>query len=601
MNELHEPVRQAQRRLWLNRWLSTLGWCLAAGAGLFVIAVVVKQVALADGAPPSFLTWCGGGLAGLSLVGSVIWTLLTRENLNEAAAQLDVAAGLEERLSTGLHCENSADPFARAVVLDAERVGKGLSARRHLPIRVPRSSNFAGGGLGVALLFWGLFPAVDLSGDQEKQEQEQIRADRVKASIDAIEPVLAKQVERLRQRNPDLKNEFEPLEAMDQDRLDTPLDVRREAMKKVDKLSRKLEEKRNGEDLAKMSELQKMLRRVASQQKVNTPVGDLAKALAKGDFKSAKAAMDAIKLKLAKAPKTDEEKKQAEQLESQLSALAKKIDQIAQDDKKTRSDLAKSGLSDKEIKRALEALKKKDFESVKKQLAKQGMSKKQLSKMMNQLQKRCAACSAASKMGQNMAKGGSGGKSGLSQSAQQGLSAAGEQLSELEGLQQQLNDLNASMAQLDSMKDQLGQGCSACNGTGMANGKPCGACQGTGAGSGRNRPGNGMGPLGQGRGGIAPEQETAIKTVREKAKVHTQAGRIIHQEFIDGEQFKGEASSDFVNVAISAERYATDALNSGKTPRMYQDAISKYWTRSRAALPADKVKAADAQAPGDQE
>ena len=44
MNEIHDKVRQARRRLWFNRWLGHLGWSLAGAAGLFVVFVLIVRL-----------------------------------------------------------------------------------------------------------------------------------------------------------------------------------------------------------------------------------------------------------------------------------------------------------------------------------------------------------------------------------------------------------------------------------------------------------------------------------------------------------------------------------------------------------------------------
>ena len=70
-----------------------------------------------------------------------------------------------------------------------------------------------------------------------------------------------------------------------------------------------------------------------------------------------------------------------------------------------------------------------------------------------------------------------------------------------------------------------------------------------------------MGNYGQGQGGLAPKQATAFKTQREKAKVNTLPGAIDSTRFVNGEQFKGEVTDEFVEAVISAQRDVTDAIN----------------------------------------
>lgn len=595
MNTLDKPVRQARRRLWLNRWLAALGWCLAGAAGLFILAVIVQRVALVGLHLPTFLTWTALGLTGAALLTSLIWAIITRDSRAAAAARLDEAAGLKERISTGLHCRSLDDPFAQAVVADAERIGRGITPARHLPIRVPHSANWAGGTAVAALLFFWLFPVVDLSGKEEEQRERAERSQRVERTVAVVEPVLQQQLRRIADRNPDLKDEIDSLEPMDADRLKTPLDARREAVKQVQKLEQKLEERRSAEDIAAVEELQRMMRRLASQRNPDTPVGRLADALSRGDFKDAQKAIEDMKLELARAPETEAESQQAEELRRQLSQLAEKLKEIAEDTRRTEDQLARAGLDSEQIQRALESLSKKDFDAIREQLKEQGLDDKQIEQMVEQMQNCASACSVAQQMGQNLGQGATGGtgqgQGGLAGEA--GFSAASDQLSELEALQQQLNSLNAAMADLDAAKDQLGRGCTPCQGTGMDGSSGCGACQGSGmCQGGMGGMGGGMGGPGIGAGGIAPREEADYQLVKERTPVHTTAGRIIHQRFIDGEQFRGEATSELVDVTISAERYATDAINTGQMPRIYQEPVRRYFDRSREGLPAELVEQA---------
>jgi len=167
MTELQRPIRQARRRVWLNRWLAALGWTLAGAAGLFTLLVLFQRVLAVPSEPAVVFALAAGGLAGAAVLVAVIWTWATRESLNLAAARLDAAAGLKERLSTGLYCAASGrpdDPFVQAVGVDASRSARAGTAGAHLPIRFPGSANYAGVSLVVAMLGLWLFPAIDMAG-----------------------------------------------------------------------------------------------------------------------------------------------------------------------------------------------------------------------------------------------------------------------------------------------------------------------------------------------------------------------------------------------------------------------------------------------------
>lgn len=594
MTELQKTAKQAQRRLWLNRWLAGLGWSLAAAAGLFILAVAIERTLIAGEGTGRFFGRLALGLAGLALVASLIWVALTRDSLARAAARLDLAAGLKERISSGLYCEKASDPFARAVVADATRASRGISGRDQLPVQIPPSAPYAGGTLVIALLFFWLFPTLDLAGKQEQRQQEEQQRQLVERSRAIVQPVLKRQVQQLRDKHPALRKELEELEPLKDARLEKPRDVLREPIKQINKVGEKLDRRRNTVELAKIEEFKKLARRLAAHQQSKSPVGQLAKALASGDFKSAQDVLEAIQAKLTKTPQTEEESKQAEELRKQLERLSAKLEQAARSNRKNREDLAQAGLTDQEIKQAIKNLRDRDLQAVEKMLADKGLSQEQINKLMQQMKKRCAACSMASKLAQNLGQAaqGRGGAGQLSQSAMAGLSAAGAQLSDMESLEQELNQLNSAVSDLQAMKDQLGQGCPACGGTGMKDGLPCGMCQGTGLGC----RGPGMGKLGQGQGNIAPEQATRFKTVRERTRVNTLPGTIIDMQFVNGQQFSGPVSDEFVEAAIARQREVQDAIAREQLPRVYHKSLQRYFDHSLDDLPADKVKAAQNKA-----
>ncbi len=590
----------------LNAWLSNLCWCLAFAASVVILAIVVQRTSYGGTTLPPFM----GAFSLVALVaavtGSILWTLLRAPSMQTAAAQLDVAAGLKERISTGLYCQSSDDPFHQAVLNDARKLGARITPSQHLPIRFPHSANFAiPGVLGAVILFF-LLPTINLSGKQQIVADDSPEKEALKRMENAVQVQLNQEIGKIREKNELLKDELEPLEPMQATGAETPMDVRRNALKKVEKLSQKLEEKKSSERYEEMQEMKKLLRRIAQRENAaETPVGKLASSLSQGDFKEAKRVLDELELKLKTAPKTEEEKRQAEQLRKQLEQLGKQIQNVAENDQKNKDELAKAGMNQQEIQRALDSLQKKDLESLKKQLEKKGLDKQQVQKMMKQMQQRGAACDAAKQLGQKLAQGAqkqqqqgaqggqpgqgqqpgqqqAGGGSSGGQQGQQGMGQAGQQLSELEAMQQQLNEIESAMTQLDQMKNDLGQGCSQCQGTGMKNGQPCGGCQGSGMAQGQQggQGNSGMGGLGRGQGGVAPEQATNFNLKKERTDVFSKAGHIIHQEFVEGEQFKGEASPELRGASLSANRYATETIESGDVPGVYQESISKYFQRN---------------------
>lgn len=101
----------------------------------------------------------------------------------------------------------------------------------------------------------------------------------------------------------------------------------------------------------------------------------------------------------------------------------------------------------------------------------------------------------------------------------------------------------------------------------MRGGRPCGQCKG-----------RGMGKQGQGRGGLAPEAQTATGFKTERAKVHIGRGKIIGQFLIDGEQVKGDVSSPLGKAIEAGEREASDLIHRDRIPRQYHKAVKGYFS-----------------------
>ncbi len=594
MSDLRKKAKRAQLRLWLNRWFSKIGWSLAGGATLFVLFILIDRLWLVRPEADMLAGWICLGLLGASVGASIVWTLLTRETLSVAAAALDDAAGLRERISSAIYCEKMDDPFGQAVVADARRVTHGLTVGRHLPLRFPGSASYAGPTLLVALLVFWLFPVVDLAGKQEvlqKQQDQQKRLDRTTA---LVQPLIDKQVESLRQKYPGLEKEMDNLTALKNAPPATrPEDVTKEPIKQVSNVAKQIEDKKNDPDLAKINEFRTIAQKLEARQRGDSAVSKLAQAMAQGDYKGAQQALKEMQLDLMKAPKTDEDKQKAKELRDQINKLGNEIKKLAENDKKIQNELAKTGMNPEQIARALEHLKKQDLDALKEQLKKQGLSEKDIDKLANQLKKCQGGCQMASKLGDSLKQASQGqGQQGANQasdSSEAGFSDAADQLSEMEAMQQEMNQLSAAAADLKEMQDRLSE---AGNGQGMGEGQGMGSGEDQGQ---LTQGQGGMGNFGRGQGGIAPKTETGAKTRAQKAKVEEHPGTIISTQMIRDWQVTGEVTDQFVEAVISKQREVSDAINREAIPRQYARSVGKYFSDARGDLPPDKVKAAESK------
>jgi hypothetical protein len=576
MTALRQQVRRTQKRLWANRWFLLLAWSLTVAAGVY--ACVVFGVRLYGAAAP--LGWIALGLTGAAVILATVLSLVGRPDDVVAATELDRAAGLRERVSSGLYCEESADPYAHAVVADAERVSRSLTVRQHIPLRAPRPLWYTGTAalLAVILLLLpsGWITRSQAQADQPPDELVRRQNVEVRKQIDLVKKE-ARIHEGLKD-NPAMKDLVAGLENLAKEPIENPEARRTEAMKKIAAAADALRQQRQGEPFEKVGEMKKMLRSIKPENDPNSPTQKLSEALAQGDFKAANEAVTALQEQLA-TMQNSQNAEALQQTQEQLERLAEQLRKAAADNAQLQQKLEQSGMKKEDAQKLMDQIAQGDTSELEKQLSKLGIPQNQMDSLMQQMQKRASACNACRNMSSALSQSASSMQQGQSGDAASGLQSMGDQLSDMETLEQQMNELESAMASLDNAKSQMSD-CPQCNGTGMCNGQACSMCQGKGSGG----QGAGMGQLGQGRGGLAPEAPTAVGFKPERTPVHTGPGRIIGQFLVEGEQIKGEASSELVEVVTAEERNATDAIQRDRIPRQYQRSVKEYFSRMQRAL-----------------
>lgn len=560
MTALEHQVAVARRRLWLNRWLRYFFWAVAGGSALFALAVLVQRL-WALSIP---LQLAAGIIGGAVLIGSIVWLAIARENAAIAAARLDEAAGLRERISSGRYCVGVEDPFARAVVADAERISSSISARQHIRLSVPPSLGWAACSLLVAALMflvpWGIMKRTDAreTADGAALAETKIA---VKRELDAIR--------RMAEETPALSDFKAELEKLDQDigtRFERPGDLRHEAVKKIDALADALKQKKLNSEQESMQTLRQELRGLRMPDSRDAPTEKLTQSLRQGDFKSAREEVEKLKEQLA-TMKSETDREAVEKLSKQLDELSKQLESVAAQEKLAEK-LEQAGVKKEDVAKALESLKKDDLEQLKKQLEESGANPQQAEKLARQLQQQKQAGSMAQKLAQSMKAGAKCNNPGQAGEAMAGLSQAGDQLSELEQLQQEMDQINSSLQALNEARDGMGEPSSG------QGGKSSGE---------QSRGGMGEQPQ-RGEGGVAPEEKASYAFKVERGKVHTGKGAVVGQFEVEGEQVRGEATAQLVEVVAASERDASDRIQRDRIPRQYHKAVKSYFSNVRRAL-----------------
>jgi hypothetical protein len=568
MSVLESSARKTRLRVGLNDWLAMLGWSGLISAGLWIILIVADGL-FSLNVPRAA---CAGLLAAISVAVSFAWAWFRRRDLLTAAALLDQAAGLKERISSGLFCSPLADPFAQATVEDAARACAGIDVRAHIRLRWPPSLSLAAAALGLAVIAaWLPIPSLlakPAAPPAPTRELASTEVKKVQRHIDA----LRQQAEKNPALN-ELQTQLAAMKNLEAEKLEQPEQIRREAIRKIDQfadaLSRQL-----ARDQDQLEEVKRMFRSLGNTPDPRTPAEQLTQALARSDFKAGQQAVQQMREQLARMEQRGDQQ-QIEEMKKQLENLAGKLQQAAEQQaskEQLQEQLKKAGIDQATAQRLLKELTKKDIEQIENLLKKQGLGDKEI----KELSRQCSSCKQAGQKGSDMAQAAQ-----KAAQAMQGSSAASdaesqlqqlsEQLSSMEALDQQLGELQSMLADAQDSKNELSaddNSCSQCNGSG------CSACNGSGK-------GGGMGGLGQGKGGRAPVEQTQVSFEKVRTPVHTTEGSIISRMFVDGEQVRGDVSSDAIELITAAEREATDAIDKGRIPNKFRGPIKEYFSEMR--------------------
>jgi hypothetical protein len=570
---------------------------LLIASGTWALVLLVERL-FALGIPVMPAMWAA---AGAFVLIAIIGTAVGRVAPLQAAVAIDEAAGLRERLSSAWAMGASPDPFARAVIADAERAAGRVHVPSHLRYRAPELWPWSAATVVVAVLLALFMPQLDLlAGDPNANDGiGRAQAEEERAAINLELEDRVNRIKEMAENNPaldDLARELEALETPEHATL-TPQDVRRDAVKKIDNVADKLAAQKEDPQLGAVNDLQRTLSRLDPQAGDN-PVSELSKALNNGDFKGARDALEKMKQELEEAAAKGDPAARArlEQLQSQMQRLA---DQLAELDDALylRKELEnKVGLTPEQARELAEALKKMDPKDIEKQLQAQLSNKnltpeqiKELVKKVQQQQKACKQCqklckcmSQAAQAMQSCCK--SGCSSADAQCASAALSDAMGQMSELEMSEQLMNELEAQLADLQSLRQDVCQGNCCRNGS----------CQGP--------PGNRVGSqgpqYGRGIGANIGAERVAHDLQPTKAQTQQRPGSIIGQMLIDGPQQRGQATAEERSAVNAAQRDAQDAIDQNLVPRQYHTAVQRYFERL-AGLMRPASAAAPAEEPSD--
>lgn len=336
MEKLQQQVRQARRRMNIQKFFGHLPWCCFATLIAALVAVLVHKW-YPTGAEPWIwnAAWLGGAVV-VGIVAAAVWTFARRHEELEAAIEIDRRFGLKERVSSSLALsELERDSEAgQAVVADAvrriervdvaDRFGVSLGRRFLLPF-LPAALAFI---FAFALAEREIVTPVAAKTDTNAAEKKQVKrsTDELRKKIEQKKKELAEK--GLKDAEDALKEINEGLKDLDKK---TDGD-RKKSLINLNNMADKLREKR--EKLSGADDLRDQLNKMKDLEK--GPADKLSKAMKDGDFKAAKDEIDKLKEKLNDENLSDEER---EKLAGQLAKMKEKMQDVANAHKQAMDDL----------------------------------------------------------------------------------------------------------------------------------------------------------------------------------------------------------------------------------------------------------------------
>lgn len=583
MHQVRKVVAAASRRLWINDFLQC--WCIIAAwtlGALFITRVVERVFGLAQHFEGRW-TWIFIGAGTLATLIAFIWSMVRRKKTLVVAQEVDERANLRESLSTALYMERQAqqtnDPWARAMLEDAEVAARRVLVPQVIPIQSPRSWAAPFLALLGVVVAWFALPSFDIWGKekqfaQKKQNEAQVVA--VKAELNETKDKIK---EALARTTPQLLDEPATPEAKEQKALETdPEAIKRAALRELTDLTQKMQEAQMSEKALQSEALRETMQQL--RQPGPGPLDEMSKALSKGEFADAKEALQQLQNKLAEGKLSDEQKAQ---LKQQMQNMAQQLEKLAKDQQQLVKELQKQGLD----KKTAEDLAKKtgDPAQLKEALEKMpGLNQEQKNDLMKMAQAQQQASQQCQNMSQSMSKAAEGmSQNGMSQAGQEGMQDMQQQMSEAEMMQSDMENLEAAMKEAKEQMAKLGNEM-AKNGMREGDGQNDGEGQCEGGGKlGQWRQGDsgnqGQGSGGPGKGnGDSPEAVAAdFQLERKKTKVNTGKGPVIGSRLVYGDQIRGESVAEFGEAVATAEDTAAEGIDSMRVPREMEAAVKNYF------------------------
>jgi hypothetical protein len=534
LRELEKPVARVFRRLRFQRFVSAGVW---SWTGSMVIVAIVLAVFKVLNRPLPCAEWVPFAVAaGVGFVIAALVAVFSGPSRLDAAVAVDRAYKLNERISTALTLpvDLRESPVGRALIADAIRKLDQVDVTSAFGPRLPRRAWVMAipAGLAVATLFVPSW----VSSTVQARTMAKLDPAAIAKKTEALTRKIASQREKIdKEKFPEAEKLLAQIEKKSEELGKAPPSQKDKLLVEMNRLSDALKDRQK--QLGSPEQVSKQLQQLKEMGEKG-PADQLAKELARGDFKKAAEQIKELQEKMKSDKLTPNEKKA---LKEQLGEMAKKLNDLANmDQRKKQLDeaLKNGGLSKEQHEREMEKLKQqaKNLKQLEQLAGKLGEAQKALEK--GDTKKAAEALGMSEKQVADMAK----------------------QLEEMEALDGAMADvMDAKDGMNTDGMNQLGDGM---NGMG-----PDGNRRGNGNGSNRGR-------------GAGDRAEAADKTSLYTTKVQQQIrkGKAIFQGFTDpSKTVKGESKIDIQGELEAATGTAADALSNQRIPKSVEKHIRSYY------------------------
>ena len=604
------------------------------GRGLLYLAVIVWLAILGQKALDRMLPregtlfWIG---LSATVVAAVIWSLVRRPTPYLAAVAIDRELHLKEKFSTALFARPSSDPFAMAVVLDAQQTAQAVSLDQKFPLRFPRTAGAAAVVFGAAALTAWLLPPLHWLAGPPSNPPAQART----VDLASHDKLLNDQLPRieegaklfgsdaaLQRANADLNQAAHTTEGDD-------MHSRRSALSALQEYQKAYrEELQKNQEFQNAQTMKEALAQIGGAIDDSTPMGKAQNDLKVGDLDSAMGEISKAVDDFDKMSPDQQQKmiQQAQQMAQQLSQAANNPAtgrQIAQ-------QLMQMGASQAMAQRMSAAMQQaasgnpqaqQQLQQMAKQISQQmnggqGPTQQQRQQMQSMMAKaqglansqaQAGALSSAAQQMASAMQQAQGSPRMSHPGQQQGPGQPNPQVTQAgQNLQQQMQQMQAQAKDAQAMKaaaDASAQAAAdALAGLNPGNGSGGGQDQGGNGSPGQAQPGQGLGQgqgqgsgdqQGQGDGGLGKgggKNPDMVETPYHMQQVvdpsqEIAGGRILASRYVKAGIDPGQSAAGLRAAAVSGEQEEPDDIEQDHVSRDAQQAVKDYFSSIQQQTP----------------